>query len=264
MALRYQPLRPGGAVGAAARQQLALAAAVCRGGKALSARRLCSNLAPRSSRHPPCCSLRPPLPPGGLRLQLRSQPALRPSAVCVAARQRPPPDPPSHRLLLPLPPCTAVVPNGVATGLDIGLSNYSLVYITLSFYVMCKSTTPLFLLVFAIAWGIEKPSWCEAGLGWAGRQRRFWGLLPLETLPLEGAVCVSGQRATRPVPRQRTEGTRAVAASRVGSGQRLQAAALHSRHSTVHMHSAGAWLRWCLSFLLACCCWCMGRPSFIW
>lgn len=55
---------------------------------------------------------------------------------------------------------TAVVPNGVATGLDIGFSNYSLVFITLSFYVMCKSTTPLFLLFFAIAWGIEKPSWC--------------------------------------------------------------------------------------------------------
>ncbi|KAL4438191.1 hypothetical protein ABPG77_010552 [Micractinium sp. CCAP 211/92] len=57
-----------------------------------------------------------------------------------------------------------VVPNGVATGLDIGLSNYSLVYITLSFYVMCKSTTPLFLLVFAIAWGIEKPSWSLAAV----------------------------------------------------------------------------------------------------
>ena len=49
-----------------------------------------------------------------------------------------------------------VVPNGVATGLDIGFSNYSLVFITLSFYVMCKSTTPLFLLTFAIIWGIEK------------------------------------------------------------------------------------------------------------
>lgn len=57
-----------------------------------------------------------------------------------------------------------VVPNGVATGLDIGFSNYSLVYITLSFYVMCKSTTPLFLLVFAIAWGIEKPSWSLAAV----------------------------------------------------------------------------------------------------
>lgn len=49
-----------------------------------------------------------------------------------------------------------VVPNGIATGLDIGLSNTSLVFITLSFYVMCKSTTPLFLLTFAIVWGIEK------------------------------------------------------------------------------------------------------------
>jgi solute carrier family 35 protein C2 len=52
-----------------------------------------------------------------------------------------------------------VAPNGVATGLDIGFSNYSLVFISLSFYVMCKSTTPLFLLGFAIAWGLEKPSW---------------------------------------------------------------------------------------------------------
>lgn len=49
-----------------------------------------------------------------------------------------------------------VVPNGVATGLDIGLSNTSLAFITLSFYVMCKSTTPLFLLTFAILWGIER------------------------------------------------------------------------------------------------------------
>ena len=49
-----------------------------------------------------------------------------------------------------------VVPNGIATGLDIGLSNYSLVFITLSFYVMCKSTTPIFLLIFAFAWGIER------------------------------------------------------------------------------------------------------------
>jgi len=49
-----------------------------------------------------------------------------------------------------------VVPNGVATGLDIGLSNTSLAFITLSFYVMCKSTTPLFLLTFAIIWGIER------------------------------------------------------------------------------------------------------------
>lgn len=57
-----------------------------------------------------------------------------------------------------------VFPNGVATGLDIGFSNYSLVFITLSFYVMCKSTTPLFLLTFAILWGVERPSWGLAGV----------------------------------------------------------------------------------------------------
>ena len=51
---------------------------------------------------------------------------------------------------------TKVVPNGVCTGLDIGLSNFSLSLISLSFYTMCKSTTPLFLLAFAFAWGLEK------------------------------------------------------------------------------------------------------------
>ena len=52
--------------------------------------------------------------------------------------------------------CCAVVPNGVSTGLDIGLSNYSLMLITLSFYTMCKSATPVFLLVFAFVWGLER------------------------------------------------------------------------------------------------------------
>ncbi|KAK9866313.1 hypothetical protein WJX84_011708 [Apatococcus fuscideae] len=52
-----------------------------------------------------------------------------------------------------------VVPNGVSTGLDIAISNYSLSLITLSFYTMCKSTTPVFLLICAFIWGIERPSW---------------------------------------------------------------------------------------------------------
>jgi solute carrier family 35 protein C2 len=60
--------------------------------------------------------------------------------------------------------CKHVVPNGVATGLDIGLSNTSLAFISLSFYVMLKSTTPLFLLTFAILWGIEKMTWTLAGV----------------------------------------------------------------------------------------------------
>ena len=48
------------------------------------------------------------------------------------------------------------MPNGTATGLDIGLSNFSLSLITLSFYTMCKSTTPVFLLAFCFLWGIER------------------------------------------------------------------------------------------------------------
>ncbi len=52
--------------------------------------------------------------------------------------------------------CIIVLPNGAITGLDIGLSNKSLVYITMSFYTMCKSTVPCFLLLFAFIWGLEK------------------------------------------------------------------------------------------------------------
>lgn len=49
-----------------------------------------------------------------------------------------------------------MAPNGVSTGLDIGLSLVSLHFITLSFYTMCKATSPLFLLFFAILWGLER------------------------------------------------------------------------------------------------------------
>lgn len=48
------------------------------------------------------------------------------------------------------------MPNGFITGLDIGFSNKSLVFITMSFYTMCKSTVPVFLLFFAFVWGIER------------------------------------------------------------------------------------------------------------
>jgi solute carrier family 35 protein C2 len=57
-----------------------------------------------------------------------------------------------------------VLPNGAITGLDIGLSNKSLVHITMSFYTMCKSTTPIFLLLFAFIWGLEQPSCALLGV----------------------------------------------------------------------------------------------------
>lgn len=49
-----------------------------------------------------------------------------------------------------------MVPSGITTGLDIGLSNKSMVYITMSFYTMCKATVPIFLLAFAFIFRIER------------------------------------------------------------------------------------------------------------
>ena len=57
-----------------------------------------------------------------------------------------------------------IVPSGVASALDIGLSNYSLVFLTLSFYTMCKATSPIFLLAFAFVLGLERLSWQLAGV----------------------------------------------------------------------------------------------------
>jgi len=48
------------------------------------------------------------------------------------------------------------VPCGVVTALDIGLSNLSLVRITLTFYTMVKSSTPVFVLGWAYIFKIER------------------------------------------------------------------------------------------------------------
>ncbi|PMD32565.1 TPT-domain-containing protein [Hyaloscypha variabilis F] len=54
---------------------------------------------------------------------------------------------------------TRIGPCGVATGLDIGLGNMSLKFITLTFYTMCKSSSLAFVLIFAFLFRLEKPSW---------------------------------------------------------------------------------------------------------
>ncbi|KAF9564763.1 triose phosphate transporter, partial [Agrocybe pediades] len=51
------------------------------------------------------------------------------------------------------------VPTAVATGMDIGLSNLSLKTITLSFYTMCKSSSLIFVLLFAFLFRLEAFSW---------------------------------------------------------------------------------------------------------
>ncbi|KAJ3683637.1 hypothetical protein LUZ60_013864 [Juncus effusus] len=51
-----------------------------------------------------------------------------------------------------------VVPTAVGTALDINLSNASLVFISVTFATMCKSASPIFLLLFAFAFRLESPS----------------------------------------------------------------------------------------------------------
>ncbi|KAF9426320.1 Triose-phosphate Transporter [Podila epigama] len=52
---------------------------------------------------------------------------------------------------------TQVVPCAIAAALEIGMANASLMYITLSFYTMIKSSTPIWVLVFAFFFRLEKP-----------------------------------------------------------------------------------------------------------
>ncbi|KAK0632980.1 triose-phosphate transporter family-domain-containing protein [Immersiella caudata] len=54
---------------------------------------------------------------------------------------------------------TRIGPCGIATGLDIGLGNTSLQFITLTFYTMCKSSSLAFVLLFAFAFRLESPTW---------------------------------------------------------------------------------------------------------
>ncbi|KAI1328372.1 triose-phosphate transporter family-domain-containing protein [Xylariaceae sp. FL0255] len=53
---------------------------------------------------------------------------------------------------------TRIGPCGAATGLDIGLGNTSLKFITLTFYTMCKSSALAFVLLFAFLFRLETPT----------------------------------------------------------------------------------------------------------
>ncbi|XP_018008369.1 solute carrier family 35 member C2-like isoform X2 [Hyalella azteca] len=55
--------------------------------------------------------------------------------------------------------CTKVLPAGAAAGLDIGLSQWSLEFITVTLYTMSKSTALLFILFFAILFKLEEMRW---------------------------------------------------------------------------------------------------------
>lgn len=54
---------------------------------------------------------------------------------------------------------TRIGPCGTATALDIGLGNFSLRFISLTFFTMCKSSVLAFVLLFALIFRLESPSW---------------------------------------------------------------------------------------------------------
>lgn len=52
-----------------------------------------------------------------------------------------------------------ISPTGIASGIDIGFSNWGLELVKISLYTMTKSSTIIFILFFAILLGLEKKSW---------------------------------------------------------------------------------------------------------
>ena len=54
---------------------------------------------------------------------------------------------------------TRIGPCGTSTALDIGLGNFSLRFISLTFFTMCKSSVLAFVLLFAFLFHLEKPTW---------------------------------------------------------------------------------------------------------
>ncbi|OAD55500.1 Solute carrier family 35 member C2, partial [Eufriesea mexicana] len=65
-----------------------------------------------------------------------------------------------QQLKLPLQNIIAMVmPVSIASGLDVGLSNWAISLITMSLYTMTKSTSVVFILGFALFLKLEKKSW---------------------------------------------------------------------------------------------------------
>jgi len=58
--------------------------------------------------------------------------------------------------------CRRVASTGITSSFDIGLSNWSFQYITVSLYTMTKSTCIIFILMFSIIFKLEKPKWSLA------------------------------------------------------------------------------------------------------
>ncbi|EMC95732.1 hypothetical protein BAUCODRAFT_34503 [Baudoinia panamericana UAMH 10762] len=89
--------------------------------------------------------------------QFRPRPAAMPFTEDAESDGAPPPT--KRPLMTRTFYLTRIAPCGTATALDIGLGNFSLRFITLSFYTMCKSSVLAFVLLFAFLFRLETPTW---------------------------------------------------------------------------------------------------------
>src|SRR2546423_4566189 len=89
-------------------------------------------------------------------LVLLARPSLRPKPPASDVSDT---NAPSKPLMTPFFYATRLLPSGTATSLDIGLSNTSLRFVTLTFLTMCKSSSLAFVLLFAFLFRLEQPSW---------------------------------------------------------------------------------------------------------
>ena len=94
------------------------------------------------------------------------------------------------------------IPCGLVTSLDVGLSNLSLVSITITFYTMVKSSTPIFVLAWAYLFGIERITWRLVGVILVIASGEFLTVQGESKFVLNGfllclsASCLSGARWT--------------------------------------------------------------------
>lgn len=109
---------------------------------------VCSSRTAAQGRQLKGCSTRPaqqyqrrPLPRAQVLLA-------RLTMLCIGLQ---PPDRSSFKAIL-----VEVVPTGISTAGDVAMSNLSLLYITITYYTVVKSSVPFWILLFSIAYGLQK------------------------------------------------------------------------------------------------------------
>lgn len=85
-------------------------------------------------------------------------PSLRPRNTAASDSPSSLEDTQSKPLMTRLFYLSRLVPCGTATSLDVGLGNMSLKFISLTFLTMCKSSSLVFVLLFAFLFNLETPS----------------------------------------------------------------------------------------------------------